>query len=340
MSRYSLKIGMPLAMVVSLLGHYATAVDDPVPVTIDTFVRAETDRYFGQRVEQGCLGEFCHDRQPTAVDEQPVIRMNRDTPYSLAIFDLTTPVTIVKPDVGERFQSIVVINQDHYILDTIYQPGSYTFTQDDAGTRYIQINIRTFVDPNEPADVDALHAAQDAVEIRQEDKGSFEVPNWDQDSLTGLRKAILSMSAWTPDSLRMFGTPEETSEVRHLIGKAGGFGGDRESDAVYIPVYPEANDGETPHTLTVKDVPVDGFWSIIVYNADGFFEEPADAVSVNNVTADRDDDGSVTVHFGGDETASNYLRIMPGWNYMVRLYQPGDEIFSGDSEFPIAERAK
>ena len=119
MSKHSFLIGAPLAILVSSAGHGALAMDDLVPVTIDTFARAETDRYFTQRVEQGCLGEFCHDRQPTAVDEQPVIRMNRDTPYSLAIFDLTTPVMIVKPDVGERFQTIVVINQDHYILDTI-----------------------------------------------------------------------------------------------------------------------------------------------------------------------------------------------------------------------------
>ena len=40
------------------------------------------------------------------------------------------------------------------------------------------------------------------------------------------------------------------------------------------------------YRLTVRDVPVDGFWSISVYNADGFFEpNERGAYSVNNITA-------------------------------------------------------
>jgi len=100
--------------------------------------------------------------------------------------------------------------------------------------------------------------------------------------------------------------------VRHLIGTAGGWGGNAPKDALYINVNPKANDGETPHALTVKDVPVNGFWSITVYNAKGFYEAPENAVSVNNVTVKKNSGRSVTVHFGGDPKQPNYLRIMPG----------------------------
>jgi hypothetical protein len=78
-----------------------------IPVTVDTFVRAETDRYFKQRYEQGAFGRFHHERGPVDVDKQLVIRMNRDTPYSTGIFDLAQPLTIVKPDTKGRFQSIL-----------------------------------------------------------------------------------------------------------------------------------------------------------------------------------------------------------------------------------------
>jgi hypothetical protein len=86
------------------------AHDEPVPVTIDNFIRAETDHYFKAKVERAGIGAWAHDREPTPIGQQTIIRMNRDTPYSQAVFDLTTPVTIVKPDTGERFQSILVIN--------------------------------------------------------------------------------------------------------------------------------------------------------------------------------------------------------------------------------------
>jgi hypothetical protein len=68
----------------------------------------------------------------------------------------------------------------------------------------------------------------------------------------------------------------------------------------------------------------------------GFFE-PADhgAVSVNNLTATRADDGSVTVHFGGcADDRPNCLPIMDGWNYLVRLYQLRPEILTGNWTFP------
>lgn len=74
-------------------------------------------------------------------------------------------------------------------------------------------------------------------------------------------------------------------------------------------------------TELVKDVPVDGFWSVSLYNAQGFFQKNSrDAYSVNNITGKKSDDGTITIQFGGcDGKSSNCLPIMPGWNYTVRL---------------------
>jgi hypothetical protein len=85
------------------------------PVVWDTYVRAQSDTMFKSYADDGAFGKFHHVRQPTPIDAQEIIRMNRDTLYSLGVFDLTDPVTITKPDTGNRYQSMMVLSQDEYI---------------------------------------------------------------------------------------------------------------------------------------------------------------------------------------------------------------------------------
>ncbi len=311
------------------------------PVTVDNFVRAETDYYLTKRKAAGYFGKLAHLREPVNIDQQPVVRANRDTLYSYGVFDLTSPVTITLPAQDDRFQSIRVINQDHYIIYDTTKPGAYGLDMANVGTRYVHVNVRTLVNPDEPADVKAANALQDKVTVSQESTGALEVPDWDQDRLAELRKAILGLGPFVPDSRKMFGSKAEVDPVRHLIGTAGGWGGGPPDAVMFLVVYPEKNDGRTRYSLTVKDVPVDGFWSISVYNADGFFEKnPHGGYSLNNLTAKPDADGSYSLHFGGDPDQDNYLHISKGWNYIVRMYLPRKGVIDGTWKFPdpVAER--
>ena len=114
------------------------------------------------------------------------------------------------------------------------------------------------------------------------------------------------------------------------------WGGNPEKDAIYFNVTPKENSGKTAYKLTVKDVPVDGFWSISVYDARGYFSR-TNAYTINNVTAKKGFDGSVAVIFGGDGSAPNSLPISAGWNYLVRLYRPHKEVLDGTWKFPEAQ---
>src|SRR5215467_8033297 len=102
-----------------------------VPVTIDNFARAESDLYIGNAVKTGAFGKFQHNRMPADIDNQLVIRMNRDTLYSSVVFDLDAgPATITLPDAGKRFMSLQVINEDHYSPAVYYGAGSHTLSRD------------------------------------------------------------------------------------------------------------------------------------------------------------------------------------------------------------------
>jgi hypothetical protein len=310
-------------------------------VTVDNFNRAESDYFFKVKVDNGMFGKLVHDRQPASVEKQLVVRINRDTRFSFGVFDLTEPVTIRLPETGDRFQSMLVINEDHYIKKIIYDAGEYTFTKENIGTRYVQVAIRTLVDASSTEDNRKVDTIQDLIEVKQSAPGKFEIPDWDEVSQKRTRERILALADGITNSKGMFGDENEVDPVRHLIGTAAGFGGNAEKDATYLNYNPANNDGTTAFILTVKDVPVDGFWSVSIYNKDGYFEKnPYNSYSFNNLTAKKNDDGSVTIHFGGDPKQSNYLYIMKGWNYTVRLYRPKEQVLNGSWKFPDAEIVK
>ena len=170
-----------LVSAVLLLGcANAAYAQDAVPVTVDNFIRAESDLYFrGILKDSGAIGKFLHRREPAQIANQTVIRLNRDTLYSSAVFDLDAgAATITLPDAGKRFMSMQVISEDHYVPEVVYGKGSYTLTREKVGTRYAAVAIRTLVDPLDPKDIEQVHALQDAIKVDQAAAGKFEAPNW------------------------------------------------------------------------------------------------------------------------------------------------------------------
>ncbi|MDF0673109.1 MAG: DUF1254 domain-containing protein [Nitrospira sp.] len=337
-----ISFALGLLLSCSMPVHAQTSGSNAVPVTVDNFIRAESDLYFGNMVKDGAFGKFLHRREPAAIDNQTVIRLNRDTLYSAAVFDLdASPVTITLPDAGQRFMSMQIISQDHYAPAVHYGKGSHTLDQRLVSTRYVVTAVRTFVDPTNPKDVQQAHALQDAIKVDQKSPGKFEVPNWDQASQKKVRDALLILGSTIPDFKSAFGPKGQVDPIRHLIGTALGWGGNPDRDATYLNVTPPKNDGATAYKLVVKDVPVDGFWSISLYNAEGYYQKNLyGAYALNNVTAKKSDNGSIAIQFGGcDGSIANCLPIMSGWNYTVRLYRPRAEILSGKWKFPDAQPA-
>src|SRR5882757_1171943 len=326
-----------LALSLSAIGAAWAQETSSIPVTVDNFIRAETDLYLGNIVKDGGLGKLIHRREPASIDNQTVIRLNRDTLYSSGVFDLdAAPVTITLPDAGKRFMSLLVINEDHYAAAAFYGAGSHTFTKEKIGTRYIAIAIRTLVNPADSKDVEQVHALQDAIKVSQKSIGKFDIPRWDAASQKKVRDALLVLSSTIPDFKRAFGTKEQVDPVRHLVGTAAAWGGNPDKDATYLNITPAKNDGSTVYRLNVKDVPVDAFWSVSVYNADGYFEKnPYNAYTINNLTAQKSADGAIAIQFGGcDGTVLNCLPVVKGWNYTVRLYRPRAEILNGKWKLP------
>jgi len=324
-------------LVASLLCLASNTLRAAEMVTVDNFVRAETDQTLKRYVAQGGFGKIVHIRQPVPIDKQEMTRMNRDTLYSFGVFDLTNPVRIIKPNPAGRFQSMLIINQDHSMQPVEHGSGEFTLTLEKIGTRYMIVIFRTFMDASNPEDIQSANALQDQIKAMQDNAGSFEIPDWAQASLRTMRVVINVLAATKASVAFMFGDKAKLNPIDHLLGTAFEWGGIPEEAGMYVNRVPAQNDGKKLYLLTAKDVPVDGFWSVTVYNAKGFMEKNSrDAYSVNSITALKNEDGSITVHFGGDPANPNYLPITKGWNYLVRLYQPRKELLDGTWVFPDA----
>ena len=183
----------------------STALHAGEPVNVLNYVRAESDMQFkGYAAKAGGVGKLMNLREVYSVKDQTTIRGNRDTLYSVGVYDLTSPVTIVKPTSPDRFQSLLVIDQDMYNPVLKNGAGEVTLTIDSVGTRYVMVLFRTFCNPNSPEDMKKAHALQDAIQIRQASPGKLELPDWDTESLVATRKTLNELGAMIGDSTEEF----------------------------------------------------------------------------------------------------------------------------------------
>ena len=313
-------------------------MSSPEKVTVESFVRAESNRMLVDLMAaSGGINRVRHFRVPTPLDQQTVVRMNRDTLYSFAVVDLAHGATVTMPDGGDRYCSLMVVNQDHYINQIIHAPGEHPLTIADNDTRYVLLALRVLADPADPDDVSEANRVQDGLIVAAGSAEPLVLPDYDQESFDAVREALKTLGRTVDGSERMFGKRDAVDPVRHLIGAAIGWGGLPEVEASYALVQPDLPVGE--YRIVVRDVPVDAFWSISIYNADGFFEaNDCGGWSLNSVTAQREPDGSIVVNLGpASASRNNWLRIMKGWNYAVRFYRPQQAILDRTWTFPTPE---
>lgn len=210
-----------------------------IPVNVDNFVRAASNIEFGKYVAlAGGVNRFFHVSEPTSIERQPTIRMNRDTLYSMAVIDITQGATLTLPDTGDRYISAQIVNQDHYMNKVFLGGGVFTLDKDTFDTDYVVVIIRTLVDAANPADLAAVHELQSQITLEAGSSRPFLVPNHDQDDFENVLEAALQLARFTPDSSRTFGAKDTVDPVRYFLGAAFGWGGLPEEEAFYLNVEP------------------------------------------------------------------------------------------------------
>jgi hypothetical protein len=333
----NLRVSLALACAAALavLVQVGPAASDPIAVNVDNFARAQADMEFAGILKlSGGVNKWQHNREPTPIDKQNIIRMNRDTLYSFAIIDISKGASVTLPDAGDRYMSLMIINNDGYVNETFHGAGTYELTTQKFDTPYVAAGVRILAKAEDAADVQKVHELQDGIKIEAASQTAFVLPDYDKASYEATLKALLELAKGAKGTTGFFGSKAEVDSLGFLLGSAAGWGGLPDKEAHYINVEPGLPVGE--YELSVKDVPVSGFWSISLYNKEGYFQKnDLNAYSLNNLTAKKSEDGSYKIRFGGcTASTENCLPIMDGWNYLVRLYEPHQEILDGKWAFP------
>jgi hypothetical protein len=310
-------------------------------VTDENYGQAESEMIFSDYLKKiaavtgtNGTGIFMHLRKGADPKDRAIMRINFDTIYSSAIVDLTEDAVLTMPETNGRYQSAWIITDEHYNPMAFVQPGTYTLTQENVGRRYATIAIRTQTNMADPTDLAVANELQDQLKLEQKDRGSYAPSNsWDMDEVLAMRAKYAAIGKAEGITFEvMFGKKGDVPLKEHNVGTAMGWGGLTPERAVYPSIYGESAE---PQTLTLKDVPAGAFWSITVYDAEGYPQ--GDVYNINSAFAVAEEDGSVIIRFGGDKNAVNYMDIFEDWNLALRIYEPTAAYFTGEWVMPELE---
>lgn len=321
-----------------------TGVTGVRKVTPENFIRAETDRMFYdiQGLPGSRINNFFHLPTVTPLDQQTVIRMNRDVLYSGGIVNVEKGATVTFPEIPKgRYASILVIDNDHYCPTVIYTPGKHELPQD---TKYIVLAIRIQVfNAKDTAEIAYVNKLKQQFIIESNSEEAFSAPIWDKASLDSLRavyeKEFSAYDRYPDDWMGPRGKVNEQS--RHLAA-AGAWGLFPNKDATYINYNGGNLSGDKVYVATYKVPEVSGFWSITVYGNDGYIKSENSVINASNVKYNADK--TFTVYFGPAEkcpkNVKNRVDITDGWNFLMRCYLPGTEVLDGTYKLPDVVEVK
>jgi hypothetical protein len=237
-------------------------------VTPETYIRAETDRSFHNIVQLngGAINTFYHFREPTPLDKQTVVRMNKDTLYSGAIVDTSGGATVTLPQVSDgRYMSILLVDNDHYSPDVFYTPGVHELPKD---TKYLGVFVRIqLLNPDDPAEIALVNKLQDQVLINAKSADPLPPSKWDPASLKALTEQYEKDSKQYSSWKGMMGPRGTVDETTRHIAAAAAWGLFPEKDATYLN-YKGAGDPKTCQKATYRVPENKAFWSITVYGSE------------------------------------------------------------------------
>lgn len=313
-------------------------------VTEDTYPRAESERQMIVRQTNAGINKFEHKYELTPTDKQDVVRMNRDTYYSFATINVSKGAKAIMPKIPEgMYMSIMTITLDHRIQPMQYGSGEFELSTHVGDYIFLVVRLDarlTKEQANKIQDQMKIVAGSDVpMAVKPYDKKSFESV---EKELKAQMPALLKKEG-NEALINMFTDIDEKydtfNEKKWKIGAAVGWGGALKTDNIYeiSKNYPS----DTCYQATFEDPENKAFWSVTVYNADGFMF--SDFANYSSNTAVKNEDGTYTLSFGcGDDAINNIPTANESgqFNLAMRHYQRSEKVAKGYRVLPFLKAIK
>jgi len=297
-------------------------------VNWDNYVVAETDWYFHGVQQKAGVNTWMHD-DPVSIDNQQVIRSNRDVVYSIAVVDVSGGATFSVPAAGpdnDQFQIIHIMDENHLFHKVVRRGETVSIKASDlsAGT-HVYLLART----KDNGNYEDTKRRQSKLNFVAKSNKLYQAKNFvEEDVIAYRRQLVANVMTGKVTVGGEYGFGETFNDVKdndYKHAAAVGWGGLPASTAQYLPAI--MGQGSTAcQTWTIPNPDLDyknrgGYWSITTYSAQGWIE--TDQFYLPGEKMQDNGDGTSTAYFNCPDVA-NSLKVTEGWTGIVRLYEPVD----------------
>ena len=319
---------------------------DGVSATAENYPTLETARQLLIAQSRAAVNQFAHSRKLTPTDDQPVVRMNRDTYYSFVVVDVSQGASITIPPIPEgKYVSVQPVTMDHRIQPMSYGSGTFELATHYGSHMYLIVRLDNTLSEAE------ANAIQDGMAINAGSAQPFAAEPVNRESFDAVEQSLRAklselVATFGGDAVYgMFTAPTDDSRGlydfdKYTVGAAIGWGGAQLGDNLYesSPNYP----AEGCYSATFDDPDNGAFWSFTVYDQNGFMFD--DVAHMSSDIAAANADGTYTVNMGCGADAENNLPISNDtgvFNFVVRHYIPSERVkFGGYRLMPLIQRVE
>ena len=291
---------------------------------------SESDFNFKRSLAKAPVNEWAYQSDLSRVKTQQVIRENQDGIYASAVVDISEGATFSIPK-GNHYQIIQVIDMQNYVAGVAYAGETITITPEDVTYGdHVYLNMRVPILPKDKGGIKETLRLQKLATISAKSAKPYKTP----DFVLPLKKTEEIRAALIKDvkggalthTRFVNGTPYTSRPQDHLYGTAYGWGGLGLPDAAYWPFTNNSKieDGKiqpSHATFTPPDIQEErgGFWSVTIYNEEGWLAKDISAIS--NTQAQANQDGTYTIHFNSPGKKNNLETSVP-FTALFRFYLP------------------